>query len=191
MRRSLACLVSLAAPLAVGCTASVGVRESSTPATLITEYTHGPTGRLLFVKAGTPQAVAIEWLDVLGKAPDRTTLSKLVSDKHAEGLLAVLGELPSGGNVYFEAAWGDFTIRRGQGPVNRFEDESTGRVVATDPAATTGDSETALRRLVAASSEADLVALMKEAAPKGVRSCYMQLRSNLDVSVRVLSQPVQ
>jgi hypothetical protein len=189
MKQFRAFLLGLGLAATIGSQGAAQVRDRSIPVTLVTEWTHRPTGRQLFVSAGTPQTVAIQWIDVLGKVPDRTTLIKLVSDNHTKGLLAVRAGLPSGGGVYLEVAWGDFAVQRHPGAVVRLEDRSTGRILTTDPAATTADSDSALKRLVAASSEADLVALMKEYATKGVRSCSMQLPSNLDVSVRVFSQP--
>lgn len=175
-----ACIVAaLAALAASGCGVQGGVRETTAPGTLISEYTHAPTGRVLFVKAGTPQELAIEWLDILGKATNdsyRQALVKLVTDRHSQGLLAVRGEFPSGGDRYLEVAWGDFALRQPAGPAVALEDRGSGRTIVTDP--TAKDTEAALARLVAATTEADLVALMKEVVPRGARSCRMQHPTN-------------
>jgi len=145
---------------------------------VVTGYTDLRWGCSVVVKGGTPQQVALQWLDIVVKARVadheseskdgryESELSTLVGTNHGNGLLAVTGVF---GGTSVVVSWGDFKLEGTGGGIvtTSARDLRTGRVIVARSGASEF-SEEWRAKVNAAGSAADLEALINGNHSRGL-----------------------
>ena len=151
---------------------------------ILSEYLDEQTGRTIIVKAGTSQDLAVGWLKRLADIEVTKTeqdLGTLVTENHAQGLVAVSGGFGSNEVI---VSWGPPPRRDAPAGtiVSHQRDQRHGTVIVAGPPASADKTKEWFGILNNAKSEADLLALLGANRPQGLLSATTYIKGGFKVT---------